>query len=46
MEVIQYAIDYVNNKRVPVIAGTGSNSTETAIELSKDARRMGADGLF
>ena len=45
MEVIQYAIDYVN-KRVPVIAGTGSNSTETAIELSKDARRMGADGLL
>ena len=45
MEVIQYAIDHVN-KRVPVIAGTGSNSTETAIELSKDARRMGADGLL
>ena len=32
--------------RIPVIAGTGSNSTETAIELSKDARRMGADGLL
>ena len=33
-------------KRVPVIAGTGSNSTHEAIELSKEARRVGADGLL
>lgn len=33
-------------KRVPVIAGTGSNSTREAIELSAAAREVGADGLL
>lgn len=33
-------------KRVPVIAGAGSNSTAEAIALSKDAREAGADGLL
>jgi len=33
-------------KRVPVIAGTGSNSTKEAIELSLAARQVGADGLL
>src|SRR5256885_14095817 len=33
-------------KRVPVIAGTGSNATREAIELSQEARRVGADGLL
>ena len=33
-------------KRVPVIAGTGSNSTHEAIELSIAAKRAGADGLL
>jgi 4-hydroxy-tetrahydrodipicolinate synthase len=33
-------------KRVPVIAGTGSNSTAEAIELSSEARKVGADGLL
>lgn len=33
-------------KRVPVIAGTGSNSTAEAIELSKAAREVGADGIM
>src|SRR5215831_1713752 len=33
-------------KRVPVIAGTGSNSTREAIELSQAAREVGADGLL
>jgi 4-hydroxy-tetrahydrodipicolinate synthase len=32
--------------RVQVIAGTGSNSTETAIELSQDAEKAGADGVM
>lgn len=45
MEVIKYAIDKVN-KRIPVIAGTGSNCTETAIMMSKQAEEYGADALL
>ena len=44
-ECIRYTIEKVN-KRIPVIAGTGSNDTAYAIELSKDAEAMGADGLL
>ena len=44
-ECIRYTIEKVN-KRVPVIAGTGSNDTAYAVELSKDAEAMGADGLL
>jgi len=40
--VIEIAIEQVN-KRIPVIAGTGSNSTEEAIMLTKHAARTGAD---
>jgi len=43
--VIQTCIDQVK-KRVPVIAGTGSNSTAEAIELSRHAKAMGADGVL
>ncbi|HNR65786.1 MAG TPA: dihydrodipicolinate synthase family protein, partial [Atribacterota bacterium] len=32
--------------RIPVIAGTGSNSTEEALELTASARDMGADGVL
>lgn len=45
METIRYTIDKVN-KRIPVVAGTGSNCTETAIMMSLEAERMGADGLL
>ena len=45
MEAIRYTIDKVN-KRIPVVAGTGSNCTETAIMMSQEAERMGADGLL
>lgn len=45
LECIQYAVHKVN-KRIPVIAGTGSNCTETAIYLSKEAEKHGADGLL
>ena len=45
MEAIRYTIDKVN-KRIPVVAGTGSNCTETAIIMSQEAERMGADGLL
>jgi len=34
------------NKRVPVIAGTGSNDTSSAIFYSKEAKKAGADGLL
>ena len=34
------------NKRVPVLAGTGSNSTDEAISLTKHAKRTGADGAL
>lgn len=44
-EVIQFCIDHVNG-RVPVIAGTGSNDTSYAIDLSKFASQAGADGLL
>ena len=44
-EAIRFAIERVNH-RIPVIAGTGSNCTRTAIELSKEAEKDGADGLL
>ncbi|EET62219.1 dihydrodipicolinate synthase [Marvinbryantia formatexigens DSM 14469] len=45
LEVIRYAINKVA-KRIPVIAGTGSNCTETAVYLSQEAEKMGADALL
>lgn len=42
---IRFAIERVNH-RIPVIAGTGSNCTRTAIQLSKEAQEDGADGLL
>lgn len=45
MDVIAVVIDQVK-KRVPVIAGTGSNSTKEAIELSQMAKDAGADGVL
>ena len=44
-EVIRFCIKHVNG-RVPVIAGTGSNCTATAVKLSKEAEEAGADGLL
>lgn len=43
--VIKFAVEKIN-KRVPVIAGTGSNDTRHAIELSKAAEKVGADGIL
>ena len=45
LECIKVCAEYVN-KRVPVIAGTGSNCTDTAIYLSQEAQKYGADGLL
>ena len=44
-ETIKFAIDTVN-KRIPVIAGTGSNNTLSAIKMSKYAEEICADGLL
>ncbi len=43
--VIEITVEQVN-KRVPVIAGTGSNNTEEAISLTRHARKAGADGAL
>ena len=45
LDVIRYAIKTVAG-RVPVVAGTGSNCTETAVYLSQEAEKAGADGLL
>lgn len=45
LEVIRFCVKQVN-KRIPVIAGTGSNCTETAVYLSKEAQAAGVDGLL
>ena len=44
-EAIRFTVERVKH-RIPVIAGTGSNCTRTAIELSKEAEKDGADGLL
>ncbi len=45
MRVIEIAIEQVG-KRVPVVAGTGGNSTQEAIELTRHAKEAGADGTL
>lgn len=45
LECIRYTCEVVNG-RIPVIAGTGSNCTQSAIELSQKAEESGADGLL
>lgn len=45
IEAIRFTVEKVN-KRIPVIAGTGSNDTGYAIELSKQAEAVGADALL
>ncbi len=45
IEVIRACASYVN-KRVPVVAGTGSNCTDEAIYLTKEAQKAGADGAL
>ena len=44
-EVLSFVCERING-RIPVIAGTGSNDTSTAIELSKSAEASGADALL
>ena len=45
LECIRFACEVIN-KRIPGIAGTGSNCTQSAIELSKEAEKSGVDGLL
>ena len=45
LDVIRYCIKVVNG-RIPVVAGTGSNCTETAVYLSQEAEKAGADALL
>lgn len=45
LDVIKYCVEKVAG-RIPVIAGTGSNCTETAVYLSTEAEKYGADGLL
>lgn len=44
-QVVKAAVEFTKH-RVPVIAGTGSNSTQTAIELSQEADADGVDGVL
>lgn len=44
-ETIKFTVDVVN-KRIPVIAGTGSNNTNESIKMSKWAESVGVDGLL
>ena len=45
IEVIRYCVEVVNG-RIPVVAGTGSNCTQTAVYLSQEAEKAGADALL
>lgn len=44
-KVIEAAVEFTNH-RVPVVAGTGSNNTRCAVQLSQEAEEAGADGLL
>lgn len=44
-EIIKFTVDKIN-KRIPVIAGTGSNCTRSSVELSQYAEKVGVDGLL
>ncbi len=44
-DVIKAAVEFTKH-RIPVVAGTGSNCTKTAIQLSQEAEEDGADGLL
>ena len=42
LKVIKHTVDYANS-RIPIIAGTGANSTSEAIELTQESKNIGAD---
>ncbi len=45
LDVVKYTVDVVN-KRIPVIAGTGSNNTSKACELTSSCEKLGVDGFL
>lgn len=45
LDIIKACIDFTK-KRIPVIAGTGSNCTQSAIDMSVESEKYGADGLL
>lgn len=45
LDVIKFCVETVRH-RIPVVAGTGSNCTQTAVYLSKEAEKFGVDGLL
>lgn len=45
INTIKFTVDKIN-KRIPVIAGTGSNNTQHTIEMSKKVEEIGVDGLL
>lgn len=45
VEAIRFTVEQVKG-RVPVVAGTGSNCTQTAVYLSQEAEKSGADGIL
>ena len=45
IQLVKFTVDYVN-KKIPVIAGTGANSTSEAVYLTKEAKRVGADAAL
>lgn len=46
LKTIECAIKATKNKKVPIIAGTGSNDTKQAVEFSKEVQKLGVDGLL
>ncbi|WIV11420.1 4-hydroxy-tetrahydrodipicolinate synthase [Proteiniborus sp. MB09-C3] len=45
LETIKFTVDKIN-KRIPVIAGTGSNNTHHTVDMSRNAENIGVDGLL
>ncbi len=46
VETVEHVTNSTSNSKIPVIVGTGSNNTATAIEMSVLAEELGADGLL
>ena len=45
LDAVRFVVEHVN-KRIPVVAGTGSNNTAHAVMMSKEAQKLGADGVL